>query len=277
MRPNSPSAAPAAFSLLSLLCLPPLLSGCVFEVDGWWWGGGPQVWIEVQETFRIPAEGLTAFSCAVHNGAIDARSRDGADEVVVRVEKRAGGADRQDAEAALAALEIVREVRDGALELGWEWTASRQTSWGASVRFDITHPNGLAAHLSSHNGGIRLRGAHPSVTAETHNGQIHVESTTSAINATSHNGEIDVDLGHSAAPSGLITTHNGSITLRLAEQASTRIRCQTHNGSISTSLRLEDPFRGDNFLIGQLGGGQGDLRITAHNGSIGIRGSIENR
>ena len=204
------------------------------------------------------------------NGRIQAAGVGELDEVRVVVHKRGGGDTREDAEAALAAIQLEHAVNDGELAVRWSWRPERRRGWHAFVSYEVEFPSVLSVVLESHNGEILLRGAEGAAQVTTHNGTIEVSGPMRELRAETHNGNVRANLSFAGAVSGRVDTHNGNVNVRLDPAASVRVQCATHNGGVTSGLALQDEFRGRNFLTGVLGAGEGELRVKTHNGSVRI-------
>jgi hypothetical protein len=281
------------------ILIAPSLGGCSM---------GPQVWIESQETLRFPASQVQALAAKTHNGPVVVRPAAASEnEIVVIVDKRAGGATRADAEACMAAIHFETPVEAGVQHVRYRFSPAKRLSWGERISYNITMPPGLAARvethngpitvedlaagaaLSTHNGEITVRGLRGELTAETHNGEIVVEnhegkmvveshngeiravSTASDFDVTTHNGDIHLNVGEASDRiTGQVETHNGEVRVKLPAEASAQLDASTHNGGITCRHALSDVSSSRRELRGRLGQGAGKVNITSHNGSIVI-------
>lgn len=251
---------------------------------------GPVVWIESKETLRLPAEGLDTLSAVTHNGGITVTgAEDPSGEIVVQVNKRAGGLTLADAQACMDALRITTDKQGATQKLDWRYEGLERSSWSADVAFDVTLPTRLAVAALSHNGRIKATGVAGDCTLETHNGHIDLEAMSKRISAkthngrvqvkaapadvqlTSHNGSITARLDSAGDLAGAILTHNGSISLALADQTATNLSCRTYNGSLTCKRTLSDVTVDRSSLTGRLGQTEAKLDVETHNGSIEVR------
>lgn len=266
-------------SLFALACSMAGLAGCSF---------GPREWVEAQERFELPGEGVARIEASTHNGAIEVQGRAETGPVRVSVRKKAGGSDLADAEEALANVEIVRERKGEVLELGWRWREC-QTGWGAVVSFEVEAPRALAVQLQSHNGrlvakgmqgptrmtthngGARVEESGAEVRVETHNGEVDVSGALRKVDAVSYNGRVKVWAKEAGPVDGSLVTHNGGVSVELAEGVSTRVEAKTHNGSVRPAERFQGQQESWRRYTGTLGDGKGRLEATTYNGSIDLR------
>ena len=75
---------------------------------------------------------------------------------------------------------------------------------------------------------------------------------------------------NSVALDGTITTHNGGVKVFVGANTSSNLDCRTHNGSIRCKAPLSDEHRSRRRLTGRLGGGDGELAVTTHNGGVRV-------
>lgn len=268
----------------------------------------PRVWIESQETLRLPATQVQALAANTHNGDVAVRpTAAGENEIVVVVTKKAGGLTQEDAEACMAAIHLEAPVEGDVQHVRYRWSPAKRSSWGEMISYNITMPPHLAAlietdngpitvedlaggaTLETHNGEITVRGLRGELNAETsngqivvenhdgklvaetHNGEIHAVSTASDFDVTSHNGDIHLNVAEAAGQiTGHVETRNGEVQVKLPAEASTQIEASTHNGDITCRPALSDMTSSRNELRGRLGAGGGKLDISSHNGSIVI-------
>lgn len=248
----------------------------------------PRVWVEETQAFDFDAAAVEQLQCDTHNGSIRTRVDPGAGQVGVVAEVRGGGMDTEDAQAALEAIELVREIRAGELVLGWRWLREK-SGWGADVSFDVVLPAAVPVRASTHNGGIAIT-ARDSCTVETHNGDVEVGGDVAHVDATSHNGTVsirapvervdavthngDVRLVDTSSGrlDGRIESHNGNVAVEFAEHTDAAVHCSTHNGGIRAAASMREIAAGDGYLVGELGTGVGRFRVTTHNGGIDVRG-----
>ena len=277
-----------------------LLTGCSWS--------GFKVWVEDTRQLSIPVAGLEAIDVATHNGALTVTGQAGRDAIEVTIQRKAGGLTIEDAEACLAAIEIVSQATgpDGKThKLAWRWLTPRRHTWSAAVAFTILMPpqlalratthngrveaTGLAAdvHALSHNGRMQLASDAGSVYAETHNGRIHATTAGPQVELKSHNGSIQVtaagaehinlethnggiraDLTAAKPVGGRIVTYNGSMTVAFSDETSADLACSTRNGRIRSEIPWQVTEMSRSRAKGKVGDGGSALEIETHNGGI---------
>lgn len=248
----------------------------------------PKVWVEDQQVLSLSGEGVARFACSTGTGAISTRGAEISTYEVV-VARRAGGQTEADAQACLAAIEVTHDKQGDELRLGWRWTRSRQSGWGAAISFDIqqpastplvatTHNGAIAAtgllsgiDLTTHNGPIDIGGCRGPTRASSHNGPIRGQVESRQIAVETHNGAVDLQLLGGGPIAGSIQTHNGGVALRVATGVSTRLVCTTGNGGVRVERECDTIVRNHKELVANLGGGGEDLDVGTHNGAIVVR------
>jgi hypothetical protein len=261
MRRSSLAAALAAFAFLPC---------CIF-VDWDDWDDWGRYQAEATETIAISVESLDGFSCRTHNGSVTLIGKPAAQEIVVVARKRARGRSQEAADANLLAMELTQEVRGGQLELSWEWSEPKTRSRSASVSYRIEAPPQLVAEILTHNGTLSVTGWQGNLRGETHNGEVDIQGEVTDVELITHNGSITARLEGSGTLNGNIETHNGEVDVEVGEGISARIVASTDNGGVSYRGRLARVESGRNFLVGDMGTGDGRLRIRTHNGAVTIR------
>lgn len=118
------------------------------------------------------------------------------------------------------------------------------------------------------------RGASGEITAETVSGRITVDAgRIQRLAVESVSGSVDVAAA-GMAPGGKVTlqTVSGSIALKLPVTVSAQLAVKTFSGSIQSDAgQVEKPRYGPGrSLDARLGGGDGDVSINAHSGSVRV-------
>ncbi len=278
-------------STMALLAVMGLLSsGCVV-VGGNWSCSSPRVWAEASETLEIDLSGDSSLFAKTHNGGITYEGSSAtAGSARVVVTKKGGGRTLEDAENALAAIDVwVDDSSAEGKKLGWRWKESKRRNWGCSVSFDIAGPSEIGFEARTHNGAIRVVEVAGSVKATTHNGSIRVDSEGGPLSARTHNGSIraqyegsklslvthngpiTVDLAQTVSIAGNIKTHNGGVKIAVGDETSAVLKCRTHNGRMKSDVPLADAERTKRTLSGSIGQGGDTLGIRTHNGSVRIK------
>lgn len=263
-------------------------TGCVLI------NGGSRVWTPVvTEKLPIDTENLRALEVRTHNGTIAFDGQPaGTPDAYVTVSKKAGGRSREDAEEALAALNVfVESAGDGTQRIGWKWNGIKRRGWIAAVSFDVHAPEDVRFDAQTHNGAITIQGAASDVHVQTHNGRVEVNSKAGKLYAkthnggitahydgrdvtlVTHNGHVTADLNRCGAIGGRIQTHNGSVDVIVGERTSARLECRSYNGGIRCDVPLQDTLVKRRRLSGTMGSGEGKLDVTTHNGRIRIKSS----
>ncbi len=148
-------------------------------------------------------------------------------------------------------------------------------SGSGSVSYEITAPGDV--HLDSIdtvNGEIDISGISGDVSADTTNGGINVTGLRGNLNADTVNGGIDASFETFGVNQRLkAETVNGRITLRLPADTNAEIDAGTVNGGIDAAdfgLEVDKGFLGRD-LEGEIGAGEGRIKLSTVNGRIRIR------
>lgn len=142
----------------------------------------------------------------------------------------------------------------------------------AKVNFHISAPAGMElAEIESVNGDVDILRMRGPVAASTVNGRVAVRDAEGDIRLETVNGRIELDLAAvTASQTVRAETVNGGIVLRVPKEANCRVAAETLNGRISgPSLDVEKSFVGRSAK-GQMGAGEGDIRLETVNGSIAL-------
>jgi hypothetical protein len=210
-------------------------------------------------------------------------------EAYVVVKKKAGARTADAAAEALAAIYVfVESPGAGTQKIGWKWIGEKKRRWAALVSFEIHAPSQWNLEAETHNGGIEIGGATGDVAVVTHNGRIKVDAGNGKLTAETHNGAIEAafagkdltlvthngsvvaNLERCTEINGRVTTHNGGVRLSVGEGISTSLDCRTANGRVRCKVPLVLSESGRQRLVGTLGAGAGNLKVTTHNGSVTI-------
>ena len=125
------------------------------------------------------------------NGAIDISEGEG-DEVVVEVTKRAGGFDREAAEANLDYIEVsIVQKDENTIHVVAKRLGRQLGTLGASVV--VAAPKMARLQLRSSNGHVVCEAMQGGINATTSNGKIEVIEGSGAIDVTTSNGSIDIE------------------------------------------------------------------------------------
>jgi hypothetical protein len=206
------------------------------------------------------------------------------DQPKVRViaRKKVDG-DRDELKAALAALRVEMQPRNGGLvvtthdpksENGGasilDWLSGDDVD--ANVEYDVTVPRSMNVDVTNTNGGIRLAAVTGKLELDTTNGKIDVKRCAGSIDASTTNGTIDAELLRIAQGQPLrLETTNGRIEIALPAGAGADVDASITNGSISSDLPVATTRTSSNALRGTINGGGTLLRMRTTNGGITIR------
>ncbi len=221
------------------------------------------------ESFELPAAGVRSIACETHNGDVVVSGTSSA-SIRARVELVARGGSPQQAEERLALMETTHGVEDGVLTLGWRWSDGGGIGRSGDASFALEVPAAASASLSAHNGTIAVTDLSGEGRFATHNGEIALRGAFAALQVETHNGSIHVELAGHGPISGQLETHNGNVEVDLARRAA-RVVVETHNGGIECAREGAVLGRERSYLEAAFGEGGGALRITTHNGDVGIR------
>ena len=151
----------------------------------------------------------------------------------------------------------------------WSWfQADRPT-----VDYVIKLPQGARlAGVNSVNGPIQIAGVTGSIEAGTVNGEMVIQNAAQNLKLSTVNGHIRADLAIlGAGQSVSLDAVNGRIELGVPRDADANFSVSTVNGSISSEfpeLRAANEFPLGNQLKGNLGNGDGRVKISTVNGIV---------
>lgn len=285
---------------LAVCCIPLTLllmvsSGCIFVVGTGWDDCGVRCgacsWTEeTTERLTLDTDGVATLKAKTGNGRITFVGTSAANgEAYVIVKKKGGGRNAEAAAEALAAIDVFTDRPEaGTQRIGWKWIGEKKRRWSARVSFEIHAPSQWNLNAETHNGRIEVGGATGDVTVHTHNGRVKIDAGTGRLSAETHNGRIEAafagkdlrllthngsveaNLERCTEVSGSVTSHNGGVRIAVGDGISTSIDCRTHNGSVRCKAPLVLSESGRRRLVGTLGDGAGDLKVSTHNGSVTI-------
>jgi len=252
--------------------------------------GEPSVWTEAVEERPIDATGLTALEVRTHNGSIDFQSQPAGGSASVTITKKAGGVSQEDAEEAMAAINVfVEPAGNGKTQISWKWAVPKKARWSGDVSFAIRAPGNLQFDAETHNGAVSVAEVDGDVKVVSHNGKLKIQSSTGTlhaethngkvdatyagphVNLSTHNGEVSADLSRCGAVAGSITTHNGAVRVSVGENTSATLKCRSHNGGVDCDAPLAESHKAKGELSGKLGAGGRSLGVVTHNGSIRVK------
>ena len=248
----------------------------------------PLVWVAEDQEMQIEMGGVKKLSIDTHNGAIE-YSGGGGSAARVKVNKKAGGKDTEDAKEAMTQLEVfVEDGSAGEKKLGHRWKTTKRDTWSARVSFTVEGPASIVLSAESHNGEVTIKGVEGDVRAVSHNGAINSTSSGSNVEATSHNGAVDItcsaskikatthngrvsaDLTRCKEIGGTLSSSNGAIVVKVGKETSANMSANTSNGSVSVQGPFQSEESKKNRVRGKLGRGGPSLELTTSNGSISV-------
>lgn len=140
------------------------------------------------------------------------------------------------------------------------------------VTFEVKVPAGVAFEAATVNGNVTGRDLPADAELTTVNGDVDVEAGGVA-RATTVNGSIKARLGRADWKDRIeFTTVNGSIAVSLPANASAELEASTVNGAIDSDFPITVRGRmNPRSLLGRIGEGGRDLKLTTVNGGITIR------
>lgn len=221
------------------------------------------------------------------NGTIDVSPSESS-EVVVEVTKRAGGFDRQTAEANLEYVEVSMVQKDDAIVVTAQKVGSRSGNFGANVV--IAAPAGSPLQLVSSNGHIVTEGMVGGIVAKSSNGKLEVYEGGGAIDLSTSNGPIAIEAkdakviartsngrvkfnGTLTAGKQTFKSSNGRIELAMPRDAQFQFEASTSNSRVKCGFPFEqkDGSKRGRRLSGQVGKDSACSIVAAtSNGSIDI-------
>ncbi|MBL9124863.1 MAG: DUF4097 family beta strand repeat protein [Planctomycetaceae bacterium] len=242
-----------------VLCTTVLASGCDGRLQ--------RVRVEETRVLEFMVADIGRVAAFADNGYIRVRPSATADAIRVVATIVAAGRDQEDAEKALAAVEILTPRtgdNEATQEIRWAWNGRHPMHWSASVSFDIEIPAALELAATTDNGEIESLGITGNRQLETDNGRIRSSdwvdddplpaggqfaATDATVVARADNGEIDIE---SAAGSLVLRTDNGPIRTRSSAR---NVKIETDNGAVQARLTAS---------------GRLDGRIRTNNGSVEV-------
>jgi hypothetical protein len=253
-------------SLVCLLCLPVIITGCCINIDGW-------LRAEYERTERLRAPLATGSILALKN-SVGSITIEGLDVTECNVTAKISVKAPTDEEAEKLAEQIKIELdRDGnTLTVRTEKPRTKKRR-SISISFDITVPKQTALELESDVGKIRVSNITEKIKAKTDVGQITCKEISGDIDLRADVGTVKVVYSKTApaACNANITTNVGGIDLTTPPNFSAAVDADTDVGSIRTDLPLTVKGKIGKSLHGKIGAGEGKLYLRTDVGSIRIR------
>ena len=206
------------------------------------------------------------------NGDITITAGSG-NKVQVIATKKAGNQDYMDG------MEIKVSASDSRISIRTEHPKSSSRWFGrsssGSVSYEIIAPADIDLDsIETVNGEIEIAGINGDVSADTTNGDINISDLTGNLEADTVNGSVTASFVAFGGNQKLnAETVNGRISLRLPEDASANVSAGTVNGGIDADdfgLKVDKGFLGRD-CDGDIGAGDGRIRLSTVNGAIKIR------
>lgn len=160
------------------------------------------------------------------------------------------------------------------MHLGHRWLAEADSAWQAVVSLQVVCPGELEILATTHDGGIKIRGASRCCSVSSSGSAIDVQAAVARTRIRTINGSLRVDLSHGDVGEDFdcdIQTFNGSISLTLDPQVSAKLGCKSRNGQMDCGLELVDAAIDRRSIGGRLGAGSGSIKIHSFNGGIQLR------
>jgi hypothetical protein len=272
-------------SFSCLLCLIMLMAGCISI-------GGCLMQAKYERTVQLsaPLSPGSAFEAQTHNGSITIKGADINECSLTATIVTRAATDEE-------AQELSDKVNVTLVPSGNKLTVkidkpTNLINKSVSVSLDVQAPNQMDLDLITHNGAVEISDITGRLDATTHNGKVTCERISGTTIFETHNGSVTCNeisgntklKSHNGSVKAFYTsdapsvcdismvTHNGSIELQTPPSLSAKIDVSTHNGSINTDLPITVSGKiSKNKLTGTIGGGEGQLHLETHNGSIRIR------
>ncbi len=231
---------------------------------------------------------LQEIEVETRNGSIESIVGD-SDDINVKFEKWATGADEQDAEDNIKDIKIHidEDTASGILSIvvdtprrpGINYGCNVSLSLPASLYMDLRSSNGaitisesqVGMECSTSNGAVTIENTSGYAQLKTSNGKITAQNHDGDLNARTSNGAIDADVRLPEDGECVLKTSNGAINLSIPEETSALITASTSNGKIAvddlgiTVIKMEKTE-----FEGEMGGGGGNIQLGTSNGSIRI-------
>ena len=243
--------------------------GCDGDING---PGRFDVEVSAPFTFEMDAVAASGLTLEGVNGAV--RIVGDASGTVARIEgrRRVRSGSRADAQDFLDRVSV--EALDEGDTIA---VRTRQPSQAGGrqviVDYEVTVPARMAIRLASVNGELLVDGFQGTVTVAQVNGEISLTRLGGDVEAGLVNGGIVADLA--PPPGGEIDLHvvNGTVGLDLPISVSAWLDARVVNGSVSVrGLTLTGGSSTTRSVSGRLGSGDGQIDLSATNGTITVRG-----
>jgi DUF4097 and DUF4098 domain-containing protein YvlB len=196
------------------------------------------------------------------NGSIDISEGEG-DEVVVEVTKRAGGFDREAAEANLERVEVqIVQKDDNTIHV-----VARRL--GRSNGYVVCEAMQGGIDVTTSNGKIEVIDGSGSIDVTTSNGAIDIEATTANVDARSSNGRVKF-VGSLSGKENEFRSSNGKIELVLPAESQFRLDASTSNSKIQCDFEMKKKEKSSRRKLAGIVGDHPDFSLTASTSNAGI-------
>ena len=238
----------------------------------------------------IPLSPGMSFKTTTHNGSIDVDGISTTEcTVTATITGRASSMEKAEEIVEHTYLNFKQSENGLVLEIDKPDTL---VNCSVGVSLDVKLPYETNLDLTSHNGAIKIKNISGNTKATTHNGKVSVSDISGITVLRTHNGKIeakeisgDIDFVsyngkvetaflQNAEPDCDISmiTHNGALELTTPANYSAKVNASTHNGNIETDLPITVLGKfNQKKLVGTIGDGQGEMKLTTYNGSIKIK------
>jgi DUF4097 and DUF4098 domain-containing protein YvlB len=211
-------------------------------------------------------------------------------EIRVDAIKRVESNTRADAKTHIGEIKVKTSVSGDTFKVETEQPSGNYFQ-NYSVDYTVALPDALKVTLSNSNGdvevsnirnGVDVNATNGSVKATNivgdvkaniTNGEVVVSGIQGSVEANSTNGSIEADVTMPDGGRIVMATTNGSIALKIPESTSAQVEMATTNGEVSSDvpISITEGSLGRNSVKGQMGGGNGTIKLTSTNGSISIK------
>ncbi len=228
---------------------------------------------EARDDFRfaVPADGFPLFQVTGVNGEIEVTTQAMPDSVVIWGERRViSNSSEADAEAHLSDLEV-RVVKDAG---GISARTIQPTSADGreyEVEYHALVPRAWETDVVNVNGNVSVSGSENAVTVVLTNGQVVLEEIEGETAVDLVNGQVNAGVTLPPDGSCRISIVNGQIELTIPDDTSADLSASVTNGTVSvTGLTITDLNTTPTSVTGMLGEGNGEIDLTAVNGTIWV-------
>ncbi|WP_327050872.1 DUF4097 family beta strand repeat-containing protein [Halomicrococcus gelatinilyticus] len=126
------------------------------------------------------------------------------------------------------------------------------------------------ATLETVNGDVSVRSLDGFFSAETTNGDVEARDVAGVESVTTTNGEVAVDVP-AVRDAAAVETTNGDIAVAVSPDLNAELAATTDFGDVAVrGLSLDDSMRTEHLVEGELGDGEGRLRIASTNGDLSV-------